>query len=188
MKKIVLAGAVLLAIQTTFAQQSHVEFGVKGGVNLANFKDENTSNTDSRTGFYAGGLAHIHLTKHFAVQPELVYSQQGAEYGGTKWKANYVNIPVLAQYMFANGFRLQTGPQLGILAGSEVKSGNSETDLDDVFKTTDFSWSFGTSYLTRSGLGVDARYNLGLSNIDKSESRELKNRVWQLGLFYQFRH
>jgi hypothetical protein len=134
-------------------------------------------------------LAHIHLSRSFAIQPEVVFSAQGAEYGNTKLKANYVNIPVLAQYMFGNGFRLQTGPQLGILAGSEVKNGSTETDLDDVFKTTDFSWSFGTSYLTKSGLGLDARYNLGLSNINKNDNgAEIKNRVWQLGLFYQFRH
>jgi hypothetical protein len=188
MKRILLAGVVLLAIQTSFAQQPHVEFGLKGGVNLANFKVEGNSNTDSRTGFHAGGLAHIHLSKVFAIQPEVVFSSQGAETGDIKWKASYVNIPVLAQYMFGNGFRLQTGPQLGILAGSEVKNGNTETDLDDVFKTTDFSWSFGTSYLTRSGLGLDARYNLGLSNINKNENPEMKNRVWQLGLFYQFKH
>jgi hypothetical protein len=188
MKRILLAGAVLFAMKTGFAQQPHVEFGLKGGVNLANFKNESNSNTDSKTGFYAGGLAHIHLSKSFAIQPEVVYSQQGAEAGNAKWKANYVNIPVLAQYMFGNGFRLQTGPQLGILTSSEVKSGGTETDLDNVFKTTDFSWSFGTSYLFDKGLGIDARYNLGLSNINKNESPELKNRVWQLGLFYQFKH
>jgi hypothetical protein len=189
MKRILLACVVLFAAHASFAQQPHVEFGVKGGINLANFNDESNSNTDARTGFYAGGLAHIHLTRNWALQPELVFSAQGAEYGATKWKASYVNIPVLAQYMFGNGFRLQTGPQLGILAGSEVKTGNTETDLDDVFKTTDFSWSFGASYLTRSRLGVDARYNLGLSNINKNDNNpELKNRVWQLGLFYQFKH
>jgi hypothetical protein len=188
MKRILLAGAVLFVAHASFAQQPHVEFGLKGGVNLANFKDESNSNTDSRTGFHVGGLAHIHLSRSWALQPELVYSTQGAEYGATKWKANYVNIPVLAQYMFGNGFRLQTGPQLGILAGSEVKTGNTETDLDDVFKTTDVSWAFGASYLTRSGLGVDGRYNLGLTNVNKNENPELKNRVWQLGLFYQFKH
>ena len=188
MKRILLAGAVLLAMQTGFAQQPHVEFGLKGGVNLANIKVEGNSNTDSRTGFYAGGLAHIHLTRSFAIQPEVMYSAQGAENGNTKLKASYVNIPVLAQYMFGNGFRLQTGPQLGILAGSEIKNGGTEADLDDVFKTTDFSWSFGTSYLFNSGVGIDARYNLGLSNINKNENPEWKNRVWQLGLFYQFKH
>ena len=37
------------------------------------------------------------------------------------WRAlrlNYINVPVL-QYMFGDGFRLQTGPQLGILTNAK---------------------------------------------------------------------
>jgi hypothetical protein len=34
MKRILLAGAVLLAMNASFAQQPHVEFGLKGGVNI----------------------------------------------------------------------------------------------------------------------------------------------------------
>lgn len=185
MKRMFVLGAACFFATASFAQK--VDFGLKGGVNFANFKVEDNDNTDSRTGFHAGGLAHIHLNKSWALQPELVYSSQGAEIGDAKWKANYVNIPVLAQYMFGNGFRLQTGPQLGILASSEVKVGDTETDLDDSYKTTDFSWAFGASYITPTGLGVDARYNLGISDISET-STSVKNRVWQLGLFYQFKH
>src|SRR5688500_2205328 len=106
MKRMFVLGAACFFATASFAQ--HVDFGLKGGVNLANFKVEDNDNTDSRTGFHVGGLAHIHLNKTWALQPEVVFSSQGAEVGGTKWKANYVNIPVLAQYMFGDGFRLQT--------------------------------------------------------------------------------
>jgi hypothetical protein len=187
MKKILLLGVVLFLVKATFAQR-HVDFGLKAGVNFANLKDDANNNTDTRTGWHLGGLAHVHLSKHFAVQPELLFSTQGAEYGNdVKMRLNYVNIPVLAQYMFNNGFRLQTGPQLGILASSDVKVGNTETDIEDGIKNIDFAWSFGTSYLMRSGLGIDARYNLGLSDISEANP-DLKNQVWQIGLFYQFRH
>jgi hypothetical protein len=186
MKRIIMSALMVLLIKGAFAQ--HVEYGIKGGVNFANIKDEAAGdNADSKTGFNVGGLAHIHLTRSFAIQPEIVYSTQGAEYGSGKLKLNYINIPVLAQYMFANGFRLQTGPQLGILTTSEFKSGNSETDIDNL-SNTDFSWSFGASYVGRMGLGIDARYNLGLTDVSKSNTTDLKNRVWQIGLFYQFHH
>jgi hypothetical protein len=184
MKKIILSAFVLLLLNVAFAQPG-VHFGIKGGVNFADLKDENNSNTDAKTGFNAGALAHIHLTKSFAIQPEVVYSAQGAEYANGKLKLNYINIPVLAQYMFANGFRLQTGPQLGILTTSEFKSGSTETDVDNL-KNTDVAWSFGASYLSNIGLGIDGRYNLGLTDVSKNA--ELKNRVWQVGLFYQFKH
>lgn len=185
MKRILVLGVVVFLVKATFAQKS-VEFGLKGGVNFANLKDDANSNTESRTGFNVGGLAHIHVSEHFAVQPELVYSSQGAEYGTSKLRLGYVNIPVLGQYMFANGLRLQTGPQLGILASSDVKTPNAEVDVDDNFNSVDFGWSFGSSYLMKSGLGIDARYNLGISNI-RENGPDLKNRVWQVGLFYQFK-
>lgn len=183
MKKIIFSALMLLLLNVAFAQHA-VQFGIKGGVNFANLKDENNS-SDAKTGFNAGALAHIHLSKSFALQPEVVYSAQGAEYANGKMRLNYINIPVLAQYMFGNGFRLQTGPQLGILTTSEFKSGHAETDVDNL-KNTDVAWSFGASYLSNMGLGIDGRYNLGLTDVSKNS--DLKNRVWQLGLFYQFRH
>jgi len=186
MKRIIISAVMLLLIK--FASAQHVEYGIKGGVNFANIKDEAAdSKADAKTGFNVGGLAHIHLTRHFAVQPEIVYSTQGAEYNDGKLRLNYINVPVLAQYMFANGFRIQTGPQLGILTTSSFKSGNTETDVDN-FSNADFGWVFGASYLSHSGLGVDARYNMGLTDVTKSTTNDFKNRVWQLGLFYQFHH
>ena len=185
MKRIIFSAVLLLLISGAYAQ--HVEYGIKGGVNFANIRDDAANNNaDGKTGFHLGGLAHIHITRSFAIQPEIVYSTQGAEYGNSKLKLNYINVPVLAQYMFADGFRLQTGPQLGILTTSEWKNGNTETDVDNL-SNADFSWSFGASYVGHSGLGVDARYNLGLTDVSKSNTTDLQNRVWQLGLFYQFR-
>ena len=189
MKRIILLAVVAIAAHAAYAQ--NVQFGVKAGVNLANLNQDPSPDTKSKAGLNIGALAHIHLNQNWAVQPEAVYSMQGAEYSnGTKIKINYVNIPVLAQYMFANGFRLQTGPQLGILTSSKVQygDGGTEVDSDNQYKSTDFSWSFGAGYLTKSGLGVDARYNLGISDISKTDPADLKNRVWQFGLFYQLKH
>jgi hypothetical protein len=187
MKRIILLAIVAVATHAAYAQ--NVQFGIKAGVNLSNFNDEATPTSNAKAGLNIGALAHIHLNENWAVQPEAVFSMQGAEFpNGIKVKANYINVPVLGQYMFANGFRLQTGPQLGILTSVETKTGDAEQDSDDSYKKTDFGWSFGAGYLTKSGLGVDARYNLGISDISKTEANDLKNRVWQFGLFYQFKH
>jgi len=174
------------------AQKTDVHFGVKAGVNIANVKVEDAGSYDSKASFYVGGLAHIHLTQHFALQPELMYSGQGGKttIAGTdyKLKLNYINVPVLAQYMVGNGFRLQTGPQIGFLTTAKTKVNDDETDVKDSFKGTDFSWAFGASYVSTAGFGVDARYNLGLSDISENGGSKVKNRVVQLGLFYQFMH
>ena len=84
---------------------------------------------------------------------------------------------------------MQTGPQVGILTSAKFENNSGvESSMKSIVKSSDFGWSFGAGYLTSSGLGVDARYNLGISNIRKPNDFEVNNRVWQLGLFYQFRH
>ena len=96
-------------------------------------------------------------------------------------------MPVLLQYMTGSGFRLQTGPQLGIMAAAKVKEGDAESNVKDAYKTFDVAWVLGASYVTNSGFGIDARYNIGLTNINDNAGSTIKNRVWQFGLFYQFR-
>jgi hypothetical protein len=172
----------------------HVEFGLKGGLNVSNIHSSpGTEDYNARASVYAGGLAHIHLSEHIAIQPELVYSSQGtkstlADVNYTL-RLNYINIPVLFQYMVGDGFRLQTGPQLGLLAGAKVNSGGTTKDVKGDYTTGDFSWAVGASYLTPMGLGFDARFNFGLSNINNTSTNAgFYNRVFQLGLFYQFKH
>jgi hypothetical protein len=169
----------------------HAEFGLKAGLNISNVHVQNSSSTDSKASFYAGGLAHIHLSKYFAIQPEIMYSGQGSKQtiSGTDYKANlhYINIPVLAQLMVGDGFRIETGPQLGILASARQKAEGTSTDIKGNYKPADFGWAFGLGYITHSGFGIDARYNLGISSINKASSPNVNNRVFQAGVFYQFR-
>jgi hypothetical protein len=57
----------------------------------------------------------------------------------------------------------------------------------DAFKSTAFSLPVGIGYLTTSGLGVDARYVFGLSNInDNDNGTSIHSNVFQFGIFYQF--
>jgi hypothetical protein len=153
------------------AQQTH--FGLKAGVNASGVDITNGDDYTSKAGFNLGGLAHIHITRHFALQPEIVYSLQGGQDDNVKLNLHYVNIP---------------GPQLGFLTSAKTKTGDLEINRKDDLSAVDFSWSFGAGYLFPSGLGIDARYNHGISNISDDESFEAKNRVFQIGLFYQFMH
>lgn len=155
MKKIfsLALGAMLLG-GAAFAQHSNqkVSFGLKGGLNVSNLHFSN-DNVDTKTklGFNAGLLVHLHLTPQLALQPEVYYSAQGAKYnlGTTEGKLNlgYINVPVIVQYMFDNGFRLQAGPQLGILVNAETKIGSLETKVKDDFNTIDFAVTSGVSYV-----------------------------------------
>lgn len=194
MKRIFFVTALSMGVVLAQAQNgsAHTEFGVKAGVNIANVSVENSTNPDARASLYVGGLAHVHLSREFAIQPEVLYSSQGYKYtfNGVDYKIpiNYITIPILAQYMFGEGFRIETGPQPGIMVSARSKSGGNSSDVKSTFKTFDLSWAFGLGYLTHSGFGIDARYNLGLTDINNSGGGSIKNRVFAAGVFYQFRH
>ena len=188
MKKFCFVALAFVAVTTLFAQDP--KFGIKGGLNLSTLTNQDNG---WRTGFHAGLLSHIHVTPAFSLQPEVVYSSQGAKYelssgSDLNLKLNYVNIPVLLQYNFDNGFRLQGGPQVGFLTGVADKVGDEEINSvsSDDFNSVDFSIPLGLSYLSQSGFGVDARYNLGVTDVIKNSSADVRNSVFQFGLFYLF--
>lgn len=190
MKKTIIFAASFFLLSIAQAQEAH--FGIKGGMNASSL-NSSPSNSDMQTkiGFNAGVLAHIHgPNAQWALQPEIYYSSEGAKSKANskvKTELGYLNIPVLAQYMFDNGFRIEGGPQLGILLNAKSKSGSSSTDIKDNLKTAAFSIPLGVGYLTSSGLGFDARYNFGISDLNKNpEVNKVHSNVFQFGLFYQF--
>lgn len=175
------------------ANAQHINFGVKGGLNLYKISNEDNSKYDTKAGIHLGILGHIHLDQSIAVQPELVYSSQGAKYtaGGTdfKLKLGYINVPVMLQYMFNNGFRLEAGPQVGFLISAKSESNNKSVDVKNGYKTVEFAVGLGAGYIKpSSGLGVGLRYNVGLSNINDITPIKSTNNGFQLSLFYQLKH
>ena len=185
------AMAALLMAGTVSAQ--NVNIGIKAGLNVYNISNNNNVEYDAKPGFHAGLIGHIHLARQFALQPEIVYSSQGAKYDvsnvETKLKRNYINVPVLFQYMFDNGFRLQAGPQVGFLINAENETNNTSVDVKDNLKGVDFGIGAGVGYVhPPSGFGVDARYNFGLSDVNDNSSVKSTNRGFQLGVFYLFKH
>jgi hypothetical protein len=191
--KFYLPVAIAAILMTSQANAQHVNIGVKGGLNLYNVNNSNDAKYDTKAGINLGLLGHIHLSKHVAFQPELVYSAQGVKFtsGGTDTKINlnYINVPLLVQYMFDNGFRLEAGPQIGFLASANSKTGSVKTNIKDHYKTVDAAVAIGIGYVhPPTGFGVDLRYNLGLTDINENSSVKSTNRGIQLGVFYLFNH
>jgi hypothetical protein len=198
MKKVMMMAAAILAVATVSAQ-TEAHFGIKGGMNASELHYTNNSGNggakmDTRIGYHVGLLAHIHKAKsHWAIQPEVMYSLEGAKSDvpltSDKNFTNlgYINVPVLIQYMFDNGFRIEAGPQLGLLMSAKSKIGSNKYDIKNQFKTTAFSIPVGVGYLTRSGLGFDARYSFGISDLSEGTSNyKLHGNNFQFGIFYQF--
>ncbi len=163
---------VIAGAQHSDSPAGHVNIGIKAGVNIFNIYNDNSTNYDPLVGYHFGLLGHIHINSQFAFQPEIVYSAQGAKFSeDTGYNLGYINIPVLLQYMFDNGFRLQAGPQAGFLISAKTINNGNTTDHKDDLKPIDLGVSIGASYIyPPSGIGVDLRYNVGFSNINKNSS------------------
>ena len=191
MKKLLLSIFPIAIVCTTQAQ---VEFGLRTGYNHSNFiySGSGLSDIGSRTNFNAGIFASIPFSKHFFLLPELVYSGQGI--GATdsipeNIYNNYLNVPVLIKYQHQSGLFAESGPQTGFLLNSQLETA-SMIDSKNSTKSTDFSWVFGLGYkIPTVNLGIDFRYDLGLTNVAKNNYYQgsAKNAVFQLDLFYQFK-
>lgn len=181
MKKLIIAATLLISVGVTGQQ-----WGLRGGVNFAGVKVEDAEDWESRLGFHTGVLANFNLTPKVWIQPELHFSAQGGESDNdnVKLKLNYLNLPVLFQFRVTEGLRIQTGPQLGFLLSAETKAGDIEIDVEDAFESIDLSWSFGGVYYFNSEIGIDFRYNLGLTNIVDGSGNDAHNRVIQLGTVF----
>lgn len=178
---------LFMTVGTVSAQ--NINIGTKIGLNSYTINNDSGPDFDSKIGLHAGIFGHIHLNEQFGLQPEIVYSMQGAKSGNTNFNLDYINVPVLLQYMFDNGFRIQAGPQIGFLVRGKAENGSSTVDIKDDFKSIDAGLSFGASYIhTPTSLGIDARYNLGLNDISENSGVVSNSRGLQIGIFYLFDH
>ncbi len=172
-------------------------FGAKAGVNFASLNGD--EDFDGRTSFFVGAVVEFEISESFSLQPELLYSSQGAKSSFSedgfdfeaKYKLDYLNIPIMAKYYVTEGFSIEAGPQVGFLLSAKAdyeEDGESDSeDIKDDLSSVDFGLNFGLGYKLDSGLNFGARYNLGLSNVADSEGDiDIKNGVFQLSIGYFF--
>lgn len=195
MKKGLLIATIMFINTVVFAQKP--VWGIKAGLNFAAWNSASKQNRellDPRIGFHLGVITHNHLTHKIAIQPELQFSSQGTlRQNGSEtedYRTSYINIPVMFQYMFNNGFRVEAGPYVGLLVGAkDVYEDGTENNAKGDYKTVDAGIGVGLNYLTYSGFGIGGRYNFGLTNIsDDPNPIQTQNRVFQLSVFYMFDH
>ena len=185
MKRILVLVFVVASILTAQAQVQ-VALGVKAGVNLSNLDSDYSS--DNITALHGGAFALFKLTK-LGIQPEVLFSQQGSKVddvnlGKGDLKASYLSIPIMLKFYLVGGFNIQLGPQFGFLTAADFDG----DDVKDDFKNSDLSANLGLGLDLPFGLTVDARYNLGLSDVKADGSNlegSFKSRVIQISLGYK---
>lgn len=188
MKKIATV-LVCLVVFATGVYAQGISVGVKGGLNLANqtFSGNGyTSSPSFRPTLHLGGYLTCMFSEHLGLQPELLYSGQGAKSGNAAYKFNYIAIPVLVRYNVNDLLSFHAGPQVSVLASAKYDNGVTSVDYKDNVKTTDVGVAAGVAVDLPMKLNFTFRFIKGLSDInDTNSSVKTKNYTLQLSVGYK---
>ena len=180
MKKTILLTAFLFVLSIN-SQAQLLQIGAKAGLNYANFSGTEIQ-TDAITSYHAGLVAEIKLLDQLAIQPELMYTTQGATYktalGDFENELGYIAIPVLAKIYLSKSFSLELGPQASFLLSEK-----NEFDLNDA-NTFEFAVAGGLGFKITKNIFVQGRYVLGLTEV--SSNADAKNSVLQFSAGLMF--
>lgn len=217
MKKIIV---VLLLVFINSNAQENVRFGLKAGLNISKLTISGVDvspEINSKLGFHAGGFLSIKISEKFGLQPEVLYSNQGYKtkivenFDEYKIVANlnYISIPIMLKFYPAKKFNIEVGPQLSFLLNHKriveyspfaatfdptiPNSITAEVDYEDLTQSIEFGLNTGVSYQINKNIIGTARYNFGISNVNKKlispygEDKENdRNSVFQFSLNYLF--
>lgn len=180
MKKIILVTAFLLVLSLS-TQAQLLQIGAKAGLNYANFSGTDIQ-TDAITSYHAGLVAEIKLLDKLSIQPELLYTTQGASYerAGTEFKneLGYIAIPVLAKIYLSKTFSLELGPQASFLLSEKDEFVAEDSN------TFDFAVNAGLGFKITKSIFIQGRYVLGLTEV--STTTQSKNSVVQVSAGFMF--
>lgn len=179
----------IIAFCAVGAYAQGISGGLKAGANFSNQVYSGggfSASADARTGFHVGGYLNVGFSETFSLQPELLYNSVGAKLGDTQFKTDYLSIPVMIKYNPAAIFNIHAGPQFGFLMSAKA----DDEDAKDGLKGLDLGIGVGAGVDLPMGLGITARYVMGLSNIseeadDASSDLTVKNTAFQVSLSYK---
>ena len=187
--------SLLLGTQTKAQSLSTftMKVGPKVGVNLANLSGTQTfENVSMKTSLNGGVVFNMrwgqrHLTSAFGtgvfgIQPEILFSMQGANVDGKSVNLNYLMVPVMIKFYATECFNIEIGPEFALLISDPGKV-NREMftyDLRNLSGGKDVALAIGMGYDFDSGLSINARYNYGISQL--AGNLPWKNSVIQISL------
>jgi hypothetical protein len=198
---VVFSAVLLLAalIPQPAAAKVDVNFGIKGGISLAQAKwTEETIASGRLLQPVYGVFAAFNLSKSIAIQPEAYLLTQGGKWSMVidsdtfteKDFYRYIHIPVLAKVRLIKEGKftpiLFAGPAVDFLLSAHVKYYTNGTldkniDIKQYYKSTAFGLVFGAGVehnLSKVRLILDIRYDMGLTDIETEDATEtLKTRT-----------
>ncbi len=186
MKRLIVLGLLLTNVLSASAQSSF-SIGPKVGLNMSNYTGGNIK-SDALFSYHVGGLMSFGLGNTFFVQPEILFSSQGAKIDnqGSKenYKVSYLAVPIMLKLRTGSGLYFEAGPQVSFKTGEDVK----DETIDKFSKNLDLSLGAGLGYQSAGGFGIGARYMAGISKVGNFDAHNInpdfKNSLLQVSLFY----
>ncbi|HWK58228.1 MAG TPA: porin family protein [Parapedobacter sp.] len=201
MKRKTLLLAIAIAATTQLFAQKKVSPGIRAGVNVTTLSN---IDADFKADFYAGGILSLNLGQRYTLQPELIYTRQGASNvtfvdeasgeltGQENVTIQYLSLGVINKFYFVDGFHGLIGPSLDMKIGKNFPRIDFD---DDEYGGVDLGISLGLGYTLPIGLTFEGRFKTGmldafnndyfLGMFDDPDEISL-NRVFQLGVSYSF--
>lgn len=167
---------ILGLFAVSFSNAQEVRFAAKVGYNASYLGgDTDITGTGIKSGLHLGGVWDISFTEKISLQPELLYSAEVYDYGillsDMSVTTSYFRVPILAKYFIFKGLSVEAGPSLGFMIAAKL-DGN---DVKDSFNNFNAGVGVGTTYELNMGAFISARYNLGLTNINKFDDPSVVN-------------
>lgn len=157
-KQLCIAALVIFGMLRSNAQDSgDIELGFGAGLNVSNVTaQEGASGTPSRYSFNIGVSGEYYFSDRWGLKAELIYDNKGWADGflednngnsiTTDYEVNYATLPFMANWHFGSNrnWYLNFGPYIGFLVKAEATE--SDLNVKDGFKSTDFGLAFGIGY------------------------------------------
>jgi len=199
-RKLLSIAAALCFIAGAKAQTS---YGIKAGVNFPKLSvsfDGASVSSNASTNFYVSGFVDAPIASNLSIQPGLSLQGKGGKSkdtnGELKTNIMYLELPVNLVYYVPAGsgnIFLGAGPYAAYALSAKIKQGGVSYDVkfgdgpdDDGTKRFDAGVNFLAGYKLPNGFLINGGYSLGLTNIDYASDWSTKNRVFSVGVGYQF--
>jgi hypothetical protein len=107
---------------------AQTNFGVKGGVNITFFNEDQTQfgeNPDTEAGYFGGVFVDFKINDSFHIQPELLYARVG--------DFQFINAPIYVEYYVARDISLLVGPSLNYFFDFFTNSFKVRADLSAAY-------------------------------------------------------
>jgi len=194
----ILTVLIAIALIATFAMAQGITvtgYGPKAQLNLANISGDNSDNNKIAVMFGVGGFLNVNIIPELDVQGEVLYNQKGCKVdtsGGETKTLAYLDVDVLAKYNIPMEGDIKpvifAGPQIGFLLSASY----GDQDIKDNLESLDYGLILGAGVSIPAGDGsvlVDARYNLGLANMNKvgGSIYSNQNQVISISVGYAFK-